>query len=717
MLIKRIRIFYKFLLILIFLSAVPLLIIGWRLININRLGLQDVILELHTNQAISIAESVELFMRNLREKVKFVISSQGESSLIDWEVSQRMIKSMIVSSEEFLTVSTVTKEGKEFTKVYHPDLEGKVKLENRAEDEALKTAIRTGKFSTSSLYYVDGVPRINLVYPYAKNIYMFIEASLERLYEKVKRTTIGKTGYAYIIDKNGTVVMHQDESKVLNAVEPNVIPILREVLTRKLVGSKEYVDNEGKTIIGAYAPVAALNWSVIIQQDKDEAYLSVRKMRQDAVMLLVIAVIAACIIGYLLTQNMTGPILRLTGAARGIAKGDFNTGSIAEWYSKIRLRDELADLAYTFILMAQQLKRYSDMQADKMNAILFSIADGIIMTDYSGKIILSNRRAKELLGIDRSERMENRNISEIIKREEIALSLKEARETKENIIKEIDISSEEESEENPITFIRTDTGMVSHSESGEELGTVTVIRDITLEKEIEQMKDDFVHSITHDLRSPMTSIRGFLEFLIDGSAGEINEQQKEFLEIIDKSSNRLLSMINDILDVAKMESGSMPLDLTEADIFEVSQSVVNSLRSEAQRDNISLQVVKETDIKTINMDKNLIYRVITNLVSNALKFTPADGQVRVVLTDKEDKIQVSVEDTGEGMPEEYLDKIFDKFEQVKGSKGKRRGTGLGLTIVKRVIESHNGKVWVESELTKGSKFIFWIPRGLDKVNT
>ncbi len=710
--IKRIKIFHKFLIIMLFLSAVPLAIVGWRLININRLGLQDVILELHTNQALSIAESIETYMKNLKEKVKFIISSQGDSATINWSLSQRILKSMIASSSEFFTISAVSNDGRELTKVYHPSLEGRVKLEDHSNDKTFIRAKESGTFTVSNLYYENSIPKLNLIYPFTQDIFLYIEASLKELLEKVKNTNIGSTGFAYIVNKDGNIIMHPDVSKALNFISVADRPIVKEVLSRRLVGSKEYTIEEGKTVVGAYAPVAALNWGVIIQQDKDEAYLSARMMRQNALILLIAVVLIASVIGYLMAQNLTGPILKLTNTARNIAAGNFEVDKLSGWLKKIKIKDELTELSHTFIIMTHQLKKYTDMQADKINAILFSIADGIIMADYSGRVILSNRKAKELLGIDISEKLEDKNIRDIIKRGEISVSLKEVIETKETIVKEIDLSHD-----NNLKFLRTDTSLVSHSESGRELGTVTVIRDITFEKEIEGLKEDFIHSITHDLRSPMTAIRGFLEFLLDGSAGEINEQQKEFLEIIDNSSGKLLGMINDILDVAKLDSGTMPVEIVAMDIFDTAKFVADSLMSQAKKDKINLQVVKESELKELHADKNLIHRVLTNLVSNALKFTPENGEIKILLLDTGDKIQITVSDTGRGMPEEYLDKIFDKFQQVTGSEGRSKGTGLGLTITKQIVELHKGKIWVESELNRGSKFIFWIPRGLQVKET
>jgi PAS domain S-box-containing protein len=624
-------------------------------------------------------------------------------------MTQRILRSMIASSEEFLTVSTVNDKGAEITKVYHPSLEGKVRLKDRSADETFIKAKDSGKFAISPLYYENNIPMLNVVYPFTGDVFLYIEASLARLLEKVQNTTIGKTGFAYMVNDQGRIVMHRDISRALNFESVSGLPVVKEVLSRHLVGSKEYLTGQGKRVIGAYAPVAALNWGVIVQQDKDEAYLSVTRMRKNALILLVTFVVLASVMSYLLTRNLTSPILKLTSDARTIAKGNFKVDAVAGWLKKVRIKDEMAELASTFITMTGELKRYTDMQADRMNAVLFSIADGIIMTDYSGRIMLSNRKAKELLGISPKESMENRNIQEMIKSAEISESLSEVRDKKENITKEINLSEKERPK-----FLRTDTSLVSQSESGEELGTVTVVRDITLEKELEQLKDDFIHSITHDLRSPMTSIRGFLEFLLDGSAGEVNEQQKEFLNIIDDSSGRLLNMINDILDVAKMEAGKMPMNIEEVNFADIAESVLQTLELQAKKDNVHLRFEKSNDIKNITADRNLITRTMTNLISNALKFTPEQGEVKLALEDKQDRVLVAVEDTGEGMPADYVSKIFDKFEQVKGSKGRRKGTGLGLTITKYIVEAHEGRIWAESEQGKGSRFSFWIPRGLEK---
>jgi signal transduction histidine kinase len=212
----------------------------------------------------------------------------------------------------------------------------------------------------------------------------------------------------------------------------------------------------------------------------------------------------------------------------------------------------------------------------------------------------------------------------------------------------------------------------------------------------------------------MTSIRGFLEVLLGGSAGELSGQQKEFLGIIDNSSKRLLDMINDILDVAKLESGRMDLMLEEVDFNEMICKILKELQPLVSKGKISLVSQGLDDLQKVMADYSLIERVIINLVGNAIKFTPPEKNITILGENLEDKIKISIIDTGEGIPSDYVEKVFDKFQQVTQGKKKRKGTGLGLTICRYVIESHKGKIWAESEFGKGSTFTFWIPKNLRK---
>jgi signal transduction histidine kinase len=242
----------------------------------------------------------------------------------------------------------------------------------------------------------------------------------------------------------------------------------------------------------------------------------------------------------------------------------------------------------------------------------------------------------------------------------------------------------------------------------EALGVVTVLHDITLEKQLDMMKEEFLHSITHDLRNPLTAIRGFIRLFQSGQTGTLSQIQTKMLETMDSASLRLVNMVNDILDLARLESNRLKIHVDEARMEDIISRVVELFQPQARTNGITLKMETEGESLPIQVDANLMERVFTNLVSNATKFTPEGGSITVRYKSMPDSVHCSVNDTGEGIPPSYLEKVFDKFQQVEGHfKG---GAGLGLTICKRIVEAHDGKIWVESEVGKGASFMFVIPR-------
>ena len=230
-------------------------------------------------------------------------------------------------------------------------------------------------------------------------------------------------------------------------------------------------------------------------------------------------------------------------------------------------------------------------------------------------------------------------------------------------------------------------------------------------KELDRMKEDFMSSVTHELRSPLTAIKGYINLMLEGRAGSLTDRQKEFLTIVSNNTARLGRFINDILDLAKIEAGMMELKPEPVSVYEVGKEVVTLMKEYKPTVNLVLDMPE--NLPQIIGDKDRIAQVITNLVSNALKFTPDGGTVTVKAVDQLEYIQVSVKDTGIGMSKEDLGKLFTKFQQVKSSRDKvkgPKGTGLGPAIAKGLVEGHGGKIWVESELNVGTTFYFTLSK-------
>lgn len=229
--------------------------------------------------------------------------------------------------------------------------------------------------------------------------------------------------------------------------------------------------------------------------------------------------------------------------------------------------------------------------------------------------------------------------------------------------------------------------------------------------EADKIKNEFLANMSHELRTPLNAIIGFSEALNLNIFGELNEKQAEYINDIHSSGLHLLRMINDLLDLSKIESGKMQLNSELFNVNNALEEAVSIIKSLADRKNIDLKLnLKKKNIK-ITADKRKFQQILYNLLSNAIKFTAENGDISVNLADKKDKIEISVQDNGIGIPQEFHQKIFEKFQQVENSISKKTGnTGLGLTITKELIELHGGKIRVESEKDKGSNFIFTLPK-------
>jgi len=228
--------------------------------------------------------------------------------------------------------------------------------------------------------------------------------------------------------------------------------------------------------------------------------------------------------------------------------------------------------------------------------------------------------------------------------------------------------------------------------------------------EIDKMKSDFYSTISHELRTPLTSIKEGVNLLAEGVAGGLQEKQKRLLAILTEESNRLIHMVNNLLDLSKMEAGMIAFDFSRSDLSSLIEKVIMELEPLAQTKNISITKNISGGPLSIRMDSERILQVLRNLVGNAVKFTPPDGSVIISANVLNHEVRVSVEDTGVGISKEHLERIFDKYQQSDAAVSTTlRGTGLGLSIVKHIIHAHGGNVWAESEPGRGSTLIFVLP--------
>jgi signal transduction histidine kinase len=339
--------------------------------------------------------------------------------------------------------------------------------------------------------------------------------------------------------------------------------------------------------------------------------------------------------------------------------------------------------------------------------ILDSLGSGVLALDLEGRVLFLNRRMGELLGVIPAE-WHGRPGQDLARRvKELSGSVPRLRlevpaETQGVQSREIEWRNEES-----LRYYREDSAALRDA-TGRAIGYLFAYHDISREKAIDRMKSEFISVASHELRTPMTSIKGSVDLILSGFAGDTSPEMQELLEIAQKSCDRLVRLVNDILDLAKIESGQLKLTRVPADLTEIVVRSICAVKPLADRNEIRLRVERPKPLPATELDADRIEQVITNLLSNAVKFSPVKEDVVVEIIPVDDWVQCSVIDKGSGIPEKDLKRIFGKFQQLSEGR-KRGGTGLGLAITQALVEEHGGKIWVESVLGQGSRFIFRLP--------
>ncbi|MBI4373250.1 MAG: PAS domain-containing protein [Deltaproteobacteria bacterium] len=253
--------------------------------------------------------------------------------------------------------------------------------------------------------------------------------------------------------------------------------------------------------------------------------------------------------------------------------------------------------------------------------------------------------------------------------------------------------------------------------NGEIIGTIETFRDITKEMELDQMKDEFVSVTSHELRTPLTVIREGVSLVLDGLLGAVTDRQKKFLSVTLKDIDRLKRIIDDLLDVSKIEAGKVQLKKEKVDLISLAKGVADSFQSRAQSKGLEIKTEFFTQSLEMELDQDKIIQVFTNLIGNAFKFTEK-GHVEISVRENGNFAECGVTDTGPGMSPDDLPILFSKYKQLGQKKvAKEKGTGLGLVISKEIVKLHGGDIWAESELGKGTRFAFTLSKGPRRQNT
>ncbi len=351
--------------------------------------------------------------------------------------------------------------------------------------------------------------------------------------------------------------------------------------------------------------------------------------------------------------------------------------------------------------------RIADAEKKHTEAIIFSISDAVVVTNRFDELILANDAAEGLLGF-KLEHSLRKNIDYIVHDGTLVRLIRETRSRGRSLARKV-VEHTIDQKGQPKVFNVTLSCVLTGQ--GEVSGVVAVLHDVTREKEIAQMKTDFVSNVSHELRTPLSSIKAYVEMLVDGEA-EDEPTRREFYQIIAGETDRLDRLIDNILNISRIEAGVVRVVREPLNLSQSVRQVLDVTAPQARAKNIRLISRLAPMVQPIEADKDMIYQAVLNLVGNALKYTPEGGRITVTTSvDERRKLAVcEVADTGVGISADDLPRVFDKFYRVEGHSKMAKGTGLGLCLVKHIVETvHGGKLSVTSEAGKGSTFVFELP--------
>lgn len=409
-----------------------------------------------------------------------------------------------------------------------------------------------------------------------------------------------------------------------------------------------------------------------------------------------IAIVLTTIFAFFLSTRITAPLIQMRKAAIDLAKGEFNTKL------PVVTHDEIGELAIAFNRMGRQLNFHINalrQEKEQLSSIVNSMADGVITLTRDGEIVVINPPARQFIQdclFESDIRPDEEVLPDVLKD-----GLQKIVQEEKEVIQEINLRGRD--------WVMIMTPLYDNSYIR---GAVAVIRDMTEERQLDKLRKDFISNISHELRTPISMLQGYSEAIVDDIA-ETPEEKNELAKIIHEESLRMGRLVNELLDISRMEAGHIELNLEEVDVDEFSERIKKKFEGIASENNIDLRLTKEIEHNMITIDEDAIEQVFTNLIDNALGHTQPGGYVHILVRSTSKYFYAEVEDNGSGIPEEDLSFIFERFYKADKSRtrtDKKKGTGLGLAITKHIVSAHEGTISVKSKVNVGTTFSFKIPQ-------
>ncbi|KAF0127388.1 MAG: two-component system OmpR family sensor kinase [Elusimicrobia bacterium] len=668
--------FNRLLLIIFGIGLIPIIPTGGFLFYYQSVAKENV-LTLHQSLSGMAGVAAAAHLEALVKEVSWLASSAGKDE-------KKLVSSALGRQGRFALAAVLDGQGRELHKdgtFQAKRLFGELDFSG---SHLFSSAASSGKPVFGNFELVYDLPVCHLFYPLEGGRWFFAAVDLREIFALLGRQRIGSAGGVYLADSSGGLF---GSPSGVPPVDPDALKDLFSGEARYSAG----IAARGAAYIGAFSPVPGFDLMAVTLQARHDAFRGINLITSLIVFFLLAISTVFYFSALLLSRRLIGPVGELMAGAARVTGQNFK-----EPVSEDTGIREFAELLKAFNAMMREVDRYQEMQVEKVleekqktDLLISLLHDAMILCDLRGELVYANARARSLLGLGPAGGSDEANrlkISDIVK----------LRATKGEVISLANPAGE-------ALWFRVNIQVLSPRK--QKPAMFILLRDVTAERQLQAMKDDFFHSVAHDLRAPLLSMQGHIRLLEKSLSGDAEKAGR--LTEIKSSSARIFELLENILDISRMESGSVRLEKETFPAAALAGTASARFRHLFEERGVALEVSVPEDL-SISGDRKMLERLLENLLSNALKFTPGGGKVSVSAAPAEGGAEFVVADTGPGIPEGELESVFDKYSRAKGSD--KPGFGLGLAIVKRIVALHGGTI--RAEAGKGGVFRVFLPRAL-----
>ena len=533
----------------------------------------------------------------------------------------------------------------------------------------------------------------------AKTISKAMEASDQQEFLIHKMAKFQDTRFIRVVAKDGVITQTTIDGEIGQTIFDPAVPYVLSA-NKEIIRHDSFYNEDIKVVIYP----GPRNQTIWVGFTLDSALATIQSVWLKDALALFAILFFSMIVLLLILRDIIHPLSEVTFACEKIRKGDFSVKIPSNSNTEIgefidTFNATMAELRQTHDFL-EHARQKTEEEKNKTMAIINNSPDGLIVFDEDQRVALLNPMAENFLEMHIAE-AEKKTLSELARFERFKkLTSVLGKKMKSVFREELALTPNLLLEVSAIPVLKNQ----------QKSGILVILHNITREKRVERMKTEFVSIAAHQLRTPLSAIKWTLKMFTDGDFGKITPKQKEFMEKVYKSNERMITLVNDLLNVARVEEGRYIYRKTFTDIGKMCQDVVQLYAGELERKHIRFNFIRPDVLPGVMVDQEKIRMTFRNIFENAIKYTPQGNEITVSIKNFDNELEVSISDSGVGIPEKEQDRIFSKF--FRGGNIMRmetQGTGLGLFIAKNIVEAHKGRIWFESEENKGTTFYFTLP--------